>query len=127
MSNKTFLKILAELGYPRIYLVPPIQFEKVDGDKIDGLCGNSSIQHPIITVNKGLRGRVLSNTIYHEIAHKIFPHRPHWWIECFAEKMAGGGGRGSYSKMYNHSPSELPNRARLLELSKRATQRFNSK
>lgn len=125
MESKTFLKILEELDYPRVYLIHPKQFEKVEGDKINGLCGNSSVKYPIITLNKGLRGKILANTIYHEIAHHLFPHRPHWWIECYAEKMARGGGKGYYARQHGHTIDELPNRTKLLELSRKATKRFN--
>ena len=125
MSNRTFLRILEELNYPRVYLISPKQFEMVEGDKIKGSDGIASVHHSAITTRKGLRGKALSNTIYHEIGHHIFPHRPHWWIECYAEKMARGGGRGAFAKLYGHSIDELPSRARLLELSIRATKRFN--
>jgi hypothetical protein len=122
---KTFKNILDELGWPNIYLISSEQFEHIDGDKMRGLYGIASDHEPVISINTGLRGRVLRNTLYHEIAHHLFPHRPHWWIECFAEKMAGGGGRGYYSNLTGHTPDELPTRTSLLAVARRASKRFN--
>ena len=127
MSNRTFLRILEELDWPMIYLVDPKQFERVDGTPIKGSWGMAGRYAPIITLEKGLRGKKLSNSIYHEIAHHLFPNRPHWWIECAAEKLAGGGGRGYYSFTHNHSVEELPSRSKLLNLFRQATKRYNDK
>lgn len=124
---KTFINILEELEWPSIYLVSPQQFEHTDGEKIHGDFGIASDIRPVITINKGLRGKVLKNTIYHEIGHHLFPHRTHWWIECYANKMAGGGGRGYYSTKFDHTIDELPTRSQLLKISLRATKRFNQK
>lgn len=125
MSNRTFLRILEELEWPRIYLLTPKQFEKVDGTKIKGSYGIAGLYHPVITLEKGLRGKVLANTIYHEIGHHLFPHRPHWWIECSAERLASGGGRGYWSKVYGHTVDEMPSRSKLLDLFQKASKRFN--
>lgn len=135
---RTYLKILDELGWPNIYLVPPEQLERVEGEKLHGDFGMSSDYQPIITVHKGhrketppveggLRGRKLKNVIYHEIAHQLWPHRRHWWIECFAEVMAGGGGKGWYSRHFGHSVDEMPSREYLLKLARRAVVRFNKR
>lgn len=124
---RTYLKILEELGWPSIYLIENKQFEKVEGDSIKGSYGISSVDKPVITVKGGIRGRVLKNTIYHEIAHHLFPNRKHWWVECFAEKMANGGGRGYWSIKYNHSVDDLPSRGVLLKMAQEATKRFNKK
>lgn len=122
---KTYIKILEELDWPNIYLVSPQQFEHAEGDKIKGNYGIASDYQPIVTIARGLRGRKLSNTIYHEIGHHLFKFRPHWWIECFAEKMAGGGGRGDYSVKFGHTIDELPARSALLKIAQRASRRFN--
>lgn len=116
---------MEELEWPRVYLLTPKQYEKVDGISVRGLYGISSVDYPVISIQKGLRGKVLSNTIYHEIGHILFPHRKHWWIECAAEKLARGGGRGYYSMKYGHTVDELPSRAKVLLLFKRASKRFN--
>lgn len=125
MSNRTFLRILEELNWPKIYLVDPKQFETLEGDKVKGLYGISARRHPAISLDKGLRGRVLANTIYHELSHHLFPARHHWWIECLAERMAGGGGRGYYSVKYGHSVDEMPSRAKCLQLMRKAVKRYN--
>ena len=125
MISRTFLRILDELGWPNVYLVDPEQFKNVDGVSIDGSFGIASVEHPIISIEKGLRGRALRNTIYHEIGHHLFPHRPHWWIECAAERLANGGGRGCWSKKYGHTVDEMPTRVVLLNLFKKASKRFN--
>jgi hypothetical protein len=124
---RTFLNILEELGWPNIYLIDSKQFEKVEGDSIKGNYGISSVDKPVITIKGGIRGRVLKNTIYHEIAHHLFPNKHHWWIECAAEKLAGGGGKGYWSSRYNHSIDELPVRSVLLEMFREATKKFNLK
>ena len=94
---RTYLKILEELDWPSIFMIESAQFEKVEGDSIKGNYGISSIDKPVITIKGGIRGRVLKNTIYHEIAHHLFPNKKHWWIECAAERLACGGGRGYWS------------------------------
>jgi hypothetical protein len=127
MSSKTFLDILEELGWPNVYLVDYRQFEKVDGCTIKGSYGIAAAHHPVITVKRGLRGRVLRNVLYHEIAHHLFPYHPHWWIECAAERMAGGGGRGYWSSLYGHSVDEMPSRSTLLKRFRMASTRFNAK
>lgn len=125
--TRTFLKLWEELGKPNVYLVAPKQFENAEGDKLEDCYGISSEQRPIITVARGLRGRVLKNTICHEIAHHLWPWRKHWWIEAFAERMADGGGAGYYCKKYRHTADELPPRQELLRLARRASARFNER
>lgn len=124
---RTYLNILFELDWPNVYLVDSVQFEKTEGDSIKGNYGISSVDKPIVTIKKGLKGKVLKNTIYHEIAHHLFPNKKHWWIECAAERLAGGGGRGYWSTKYNHTVDELPTRSVLLEIFRKATKRFNKK
>ena len=88
--------------------------------------GMASVDYPIIAVAPGLKGKVRRNVIYHEIAHHLFPYRPHWWIECYAERMAGGGGRGYWSKRFDHSLDEMPSRQKLLYATHIAVKRFNN-
>lgn len=119
-----FTDILRELDYPPVFLVPLEQFERVDGTKLCGDYGMASDRFPIITLKPGLRNKVRSNVIYHEIAHKLWPWQEHWWIECFAERMARGGGRGYWSQKTGHTVDDMPTRARLLELARRASARM---
>ena len=131
MRTKEYCNILRELGWPRIYLVPTEQYDQIEQDdnyryqsdrETVGISGDI---YPVISIRTSLHGKARTSTIYHEIGHHLWPNKPHWWIECFGEKMAGGGGRGYYSVMYNHSPEELPSRADLLKLARRSSRRFN--
>jgi hypothetical protein len=122
--DRTFAKIIEELGYPPVFLVSPEQFQQVEGISLKGSFGIASGTYPIIAIRKGLRGRVKANTLYHEAFHILFPHRPHWYIECCAEKMARGGGRGFWSVKYGKSVDDVPSRARILQLARRASERL---
>lgn len=129
---RTFLKVWAELGKPNVYLVHRKQYENVDGPDMGDAAGISSDYAPILAVaakwrKKPLRGKALLSTIYHEIAHHLWPWRKEWWIEAFGEKMAGGGGQGFYCRKYGHTADELPPRQRLLRLAQLASARFNRK
>jgi hypothetical protein len=125
VTSRTFLRILEELGWPKVYLIPPKQFFMGDGKKIRGSAGLAEIGENTITLLRGLRGKELSNTIYHEIGHHLFPYRKHWWIECAAERLARGGGRGYWSIKYGHTVNEMPTRYELLKMFRRASKRFN--
>jgi hypothetical protein len=126
---KGFLKIVAELGNPPIFLVSPRQFKAMEGDELHfyRAVGIASVDYPIIAIYPGLQGKARDNTIYHEIAHHLWPWRPHWWIECFGEKMAGGGGRGYYSGLSGHTPNDLPSRKKLLEMARRQSNKLKDK
>ncbi len=131
---RSYLKILEELGWPRVFLVSPKQYESIDGLNIykkdpDGstYSGFSSDIAPVITLRHNLRGKLLRNTIYHEILHILYPHWPHWKIECAAELLARGGGRGYYSNKYGHTPEDLhKTREELLTQIRRQVLRFNA-
>lgn len=120
-----FLAILEELGWPEIYLVSPLQFKQIDGDTLGSDCGNSNSKHRCITVHPGLRGKVRENTLWHEIGHVLWPHKPEWWITFFGLRMARGGGIGSEAWMRGHTIDELPPRAELLKRARRAAERMN--
>lgn len=100
---KGFLKIMEELGWPPVYLIPPKQYQQFAGEKMSRRTtwGYAATHFPVLTILTGLKGRERDNVIYHEIAHHLWPNKPHWWIEIFGEKMAGGGGRGHWSTTYN--------------------------
>lgn len=124
---REFDHILAELDWPMIFLVSAKQFEKIDGDRLEGSCGISNINYNIITISRGLRGKVLKNTIWHEIFHILFPSWNHWKIEAAAERMARGGGRGVYCSRHGHTVDEMPSRKELLIRARRAALRHNRK
>jgi hypothetical protein len=129
MRTKEFNNILRELGWPRIYLITLDQYISLDPDithsNMRGTFGVANENFPVICIRTNLTGKVRRNTLYHEIAHQLWPNKPHWWIEAYAERMAGGGGKGYYCSKYGHSVDEMPSRKELLELSKRAVRRFN--
>jgi hypothetical protein len=124
---RAFDEIMEQLDWPPIYLVSAAQFESVEGDKVHGLYGLAATTTPIITIHKGLKGKVLKSTLWHEIGHHLFPSKPHWWVEAFGEKMARGGGVGYYCRQHGHSVDDLPPRARLLRLAQLAAKRLNKK
>jgi hypothetical protein len=119
-----FLKILAELGYPPIWMISPEQFKHIEGVSVKGCYGISSTTYPVFTIDGGLRGKAKANTIYHEIGHLLFPNWPHWKIDLYGEIMARGGGRGHWANKYGKKLEDMPNRAYLLKLSKRAVKRM---
>lgn len=116
--------MLAELDWPPVYFISPEQFLHVEGVSVKGSYGISSVRYPVFTIQKGLRGKAKLNTIYHEILHVMFPHWKHWRIECCAERLAGGGGRGYWSARYGKTVDDVPSRARILELARSASQRM---
>ena len=122
---RLFDHILEELGWPAIYLVSPEQFHKLEKWNPKDVWGGAGTYHPIITVVGKPDRKTRKNIIYHEILHHIFPNRPHWWIEVASQKLARGGGRGEYSKIFGHTVYDIPNRETLVRLAKRASKRFN--
>jgi len=131
MSSKGFLKIIEELNYPPIYIVPPAQFAMIEGEEkkddnslSDRVVGIAAVAYPIISIHPGLKGKERDNVIYHEIAHHLWPWRPHWCIEAFGEKMARGGGKGAYCKLYGHSVDDLPPRSKLLQMARRQSEKL---
>lgn len=119
-----FLKILAELDWPPIFLISPEQFIHLEGATLKGCEGIASTEYPTIAIKRGLRGKAKANVIYHELAHHLFPSRPHWWIDNFGEVMARGGGRGYWAGTYNKPLKDMPPRSYLLKLARRASRRM---
>lgn len=119
-----FLKILEELGYPPIFMIDPKQFEHIEGVSLKGCHGISSKIYPVFSIHRGTRGRVRLNTIWHEVGHLLFPHWKHWRIDLFGEIMARGGGRGHWATKFNKTPKDMPSRAHLLKLARRASKRM---
>jgi hypothetical protein len=105
-------------------MIPPEQFRHIEGASVKGCDGISSVRYPVFTIRSGLRGKAKLNTLYHEIFHILFPHRPHWWIENAAEIMARGGGRGYYATKYKKPLEDMPPRSHLLKLARRASKRM---
>jgi hypothetical protein len=125
---KTYTKILAESGWPNIFLVSPVQFEHIEGDKLKGNYGISAVTAPALVIDRGLRGKVLANTIHHELGHLLFKSKPHWWIYLYGTIMAKGGNKSDTRPyLYGHTEAELPDRKRLVHLTVLAAKRFNKR
>jgi hypothetical protein len=127
---KAYDKILAETGYPLVYLVSPEQFEHVEGDKIHSDYGISAVTAPVFTIHKGLRGKVQANTLWHELLHILFPSWEHWRVELVAQRMARGGvdvNWDSYAKKYGHDLSEIPGREEMLKQIRKQVRKFNER
>jgi hypothetical protein len=122
--DKTVLKILSQLDYPPIFFISIEQYEHLDGVSLSGDFGISSVKYPVFTIRRGLRGKVKENVIFHEVFHILFPHWKHWKVECAAEKVARGGGRGHWARKYGKTVDDVPSRARILELARRASARM---
>lgn len=122
--DRTCVKILRELDWPPVFLISVEQYEHIDGCSLEGDYGISSVKYPVFAIRKGLRGRVKENVIYHEVFHVLFPHWEHWRVECAAERMARGGGRGYWSVRFDKTVDDVPSRARILELARRASKRM---
>lgn len=123
---RLFDYILQELEWPAIYLVSPEQFHKLEQWNPEDVWGGAGEFHPVITVVGKPDRKTRKNIIYHEILHHLFPHRPHWWIEVSAQKLARGGGRGEFSKISGHTIHDVPSREILIKLARRASKRFNA-
>ncbi len=134
MSSKGFLKIIKELNYPPIFLIPAQQFAMIDGveNRDENMVGGETFgiaatAYPVFAIRDDIGGKTLDNTIYHEIAHHLWPWRPHWWIDLFGEVMARGGGRGHWAMKYNKTPDDLPPREKLLKMARRQSEKLKSK
>ncbi len=135
---KSYLTILEELNWPKIFLVSDRQYRAIDGDGLYSVnkirrdptgeySGASAKNAPVVTLRHNLRGKVLLNTIYHEILHLLYPWMRHWKIECMAEILAKGGGRGYYSDKFHHTPDDIgKSRDELLVQIRRQVARFNA-
>jgi hypothetical protein len=123
-----FTRVMEELGWPYIFQVPREQWVAIEHEDPEDACAINSYQHPICYVRQSVRGRAKLNTIYHEIFDKIFPRWPHWKVALAAQVMARGGHRGEETEgVDRHSINELPDRARLLVLARRAVIRYNAR
>lgn len=126
--DRMFLRILKELGWPPIYLIPPEQYEQFEGEALSNVTwGYAAIYYPVITIHPDIGDKATENTIYHEIAHHLWPWRPHWWIDVFGEKMAGGGGRGWWAKSYNKTFDDLPPREKLVKMARRQAEKLKTR
>lgn len=131
---KGYLKIIEEFDYPPIFLIHPRQFAMLEGEKMkesnsisDIVWGLAAVDYPVFTVHPGISGKARDNVIYHEIGHHLWPWKPHWWLDIFGEKMAGGGGRGYWAKQRNKTIDDLPPRDVLLKLGRRQGEKLKER
>ena len=80
--EKVFLKIMRQLNYPPIFLIPPKQFEMIEGEEKkednavgDQVFGIAAIDYPVIAVRDDIGGKTLLNVLWHEVAHHLWPWR----------------------------------------------------
>jgi len=123
------IKILFGMKNADVRLVIPKDFKVISGFALGSYWGRVDKTKKIITVKRNRPIQQIRNTIAHELAHLLFPNKPHWWIETFSYKIISikddYGRIGRYAKRYGHSPRELPSKKRLIEMAKEAAERLN--
>ena len=129
---KWFDNILEELGDPAIFLVSVRQFTAVmrlkDPDyDLGDAWGDSDADYSIVTVVPGMTLKARDNTAYHELFHLLFSSWDHTEIELCAERMAGGGGKGEYTKIYGRDVREALTKKEIRILARRASKRYNER
>jgi len=135
-----YKKISDQIGGTEVSLLPPEQFLKLArpeefaefGSFAPGVWACASPEHRAITVMKNRPLTDIERRLWHELAHILFPDKPHWWVECFAAKMVplqddrwGGGWVGRYARQERRSPDELPSKEQLIELASEAVARLS--
>lgn len=105
-------------------LVTATEFEAITGSQLGAFWGRASREHRIIAVKYNRSLFAIKATLWHELAHVLFPSKPHWWVECFAAKMLPGADIGRYSRRYNHTPYDLPSKTKLLQLARKAANKL---
>ena len=119
-----FNAILKKLGNPPIRLVQSGEFYKITGARLGGFDGRCHPMRRIITVKRNREFVEIKDVLWHEIAHILFPSKPHWWIECFAQKLSGSPLAGHYTSKYCKSVKDVPSKAKLLDLARKSTARI---
>jgi hypothetical protein len=126
---RSWQAILKQAGYPPLRLAFDSEWKAITGHSLGRAWGRASKKHLLVGVR--YQGRTLEQvkeTLWHEVGHILFPSKPHWWVECFGEIMAGhGNGDNRYSQRYAHSPADLPGRAKLLALCRKAAVRLQQR
>lgn len=122
--ERSWKVILNQVGRPSIRLVSEMEFRSITGywniARSGPTIGFASPPDKIIAIqcDNIPRGKI-KLTLWHELAHCLFPKARHWWIECFAAKMTRKirlGLSEPYSIRYHHNTNDLPSRAKCLEL-----------
>ena len=122
-------KTLFGMKNPDIRIVRPKDFKDITGSALGNSLGTVNRKKRVITVKRNRPFLEIKNAIVHELAHLLFPTKPHWWIECFAYRIIPVKYEyvkvGRYTERYNHSPRELPSKKKCIELAKKAAERLN--
>jgi len=118
--QKIFKECKELLGNPDIRLVPKDEWVKITDKNVGDNVGMSNDYFNIITVvPEDLSTSEIREVTFHEIAHIIFPNKPHWWIGCYSSVVAQTKDWFCYhAERYGHTKDELPNRARLIEMAR---------
>lgn len=123
------MKALFGIKNRNVRLVTPKEFNEISGYSLGSFWGRADTRKEVITVKRNRSLRRIRHTIAHELAHLLFPTKPHWWIECFAYRIVPVkneyGRYGRYTRRYGHSYRELPSKTRLIEIANRAAKRLD--
>ena len=116
--RKIFNKYKKLFGNPDVKLVIKHEWIRITDEDIGDNVGMSNGFYKLVTVApETLDGSEIQEVLVHELAHIIFPNKPHWWIECFSSKVARTrDGFMYYSSIYGHTKAELPSRNELIEM-----------
>lgn len=114
--EKIFKKACNLLEIKCFDLEKPEDFERFTGYALEseGCIGYVDYNSRKLTIATDLSKSETKMVICHELAHCIFPEKPHWFIEYFAYKVSKRRGKGTYTERYNHSNRDLPNREMLI-------------
>ena len=129
--EKEFEQMKALFGMKQngVRLVTPTEFKELSGVSLSHFCGRADRKNKIVTIRRKKPIRTIRNVIVHELAHCLFPSKPHWWIECFSYRIIPvkyyDGQVGRYTKRYRHTPDELPSKKRLIEMANKAAKRLD--
>lgn len=115
-TGLTCVKLITVAEWNRIY-----SYAKIQDNEMARCCPADWV---ITTRYSDYDGLELRNSLWHEILHILFYSKPHWWIECAAQKIAGGN-RGFYAERYDKNISDVPNRDKLLKLARKSAKRYN--
>lgn len=112
-----FSDILNEINNPDIILITTDKWTKILGDKFNEKISGRSYDTKRIITTKYIDQDIvdITDTLWHEILHIIYPNKHHWWIECCAQKLSGSKKKCYYSKKYLHGKCEVPNREIIIQ------------
>jgi len=123
-----YYKALFGMNNMDVRIVRPKDFKDITGFALGSAHGKADRKKRVITVKRNRTFLQIRKTIVHELAHLLFPTKPHWWIECFAYRIIPVknkyGEVGRYTERYDHSPRDIPSKKKCIELAKKAAKRL---